>query len=653
MARINDNYLADLKARVPIYDVVAPHVKLKKAGKSWKGLSPFSQENTPSFYVHPEKNMFKCFSTDTGGDAIRFVQLLENLTFMEAIETLAHRFNFPVKYDQGSATEARQTASARSELFRIHEEASSWFRERFLAENADGVFARNYWTKQRNFLLETAHEFEVGFAPAGGGIGKFLREKKYPKNILEQSGLFFPRGGERFRGRLMIPIRDSQGRIVAFTARQLEVTPQDDPAREAKYVNSPETPIFRKGNLLFNLDKARLHVSDEKRFLLVEGQLDAMRCWQVGAKTVVGPQGTAFTEMQANLLARHQAEGIEVLLDGDQAGRAAALRILPIALQAGLEATFLELPEGQDPDDLLAKGGLAALDELRENATTSIPFAVNALLGGEANSSPTRRQKVLESIFEIIFPCSSVSVQEAYLREASILLEISEEAAKQDFRTFRSRRIQRKPLSISESKTSENDIQKLTTVEYELLFLALHYEQTARELSQVIDLEWVNEESTTGALLIRILNEVQAGIWEERKIDSLLKTDEERSVVSEIMAEEPRFPDSWRTANECLNALFSIFMRRRQSELIALLANFNPNNLDQTKELRSELGQLRSASNNPPTISPPPDFYGHNEDQTESQTETDDHGSQDFKQVEEEPKEDCERSKAGLVFGFE
>ena len=261
MARIKDTYVTDLKARVPILDVVTAHVKLKRAGKSWKGLSPFSQEKTPSFYVHPDKNMFKCFSTDKGGDAIRFVQLVENLTFVEALETLGTRFNFPVEYEHGSASEARQASSVRAELFQMHEEASSWYRERFLAEDEGGAFIRDYWTKQRNFPLELAEEFEVGFAPVKGGIGALFREKQYRKEALGKSGLFFSGGSERFRGRLMIPIRETQGRIVAFTARQLELTPQDDPAREAKYVNSPETPIFRKGNLLFNMDKARLHVS--------------------------------------------------------------------------------------------------------------------------------------------------------------------------------------------------------------------------------------------------------------------------------------------------------------------------------------------------------------------------------------------------------
>ncbi len=646
MARIKDTYVTDLKARVPILDVVSTHVKLKRAGKSWKGLSPFSQEKTPSFYVHPEKNMFKCFSTDKGGDAIRFVQLMENLTFVEALETLGSRFNFPVQYEHGSAAEARQASSVRAELFEMHEVASSWFRQCFLAEDEGGAFIRDYWTKQRNFPLDLAEEYEVGFAPPKGGLGSLLREKQYRKEALGKSGLFFSGGSERFRGRLMIPIRDTQGRIVAFTARQLELTPQDDPAREAKYVNSPETPIFRKGNLLFNMDKARLHVAEQKTFLLVEGQLDVMRCWQVGAKAAVAPQGTAFTEMQANLLARHQAEKIEVLLDGDRAGRDAALRILPVTLEAGLESSFLELPEGEDPDDLLSRDGLEALDSLRKIAKSAMEFAVDALLDDDGNATPIQRQKALEQIFEIIFNCPSVAVQEAYLRRASILLDVSEGAAKQDFSTFRSRRIRRQAFTPVEEQSTENGSEKLTTVEFELLFFALHYEQIAHALADAINLEWIKGDNAASILLSRILNEIQAGIWEKDQLDSLLKGEEERNVASEIRAEEPRFPDPWHSANECLSELFSRFIRQRESELTDQLVNQDPNNLDQAKVLQSELTKLRSAKEKPPTLTPPPDFYGHDQDHDQSESQTERKNANRLKQSEKDEGDD-------VVFGFE
>ncbi len=644
MPRFKDNYLSDLKDRVSILDVVSPHVQLKRAGKSWKGLSPFSQEKTPSFFVNPERNSFKCFSTDTGGDAIRFVELVENLTFIEAVETLARAFNYPVQYERGSSKDAIQASSVRAELFRIHEEASNWYRERFLADDEEGAYIRDFWTKQRNFSLETAEEFEVGFAPPRGGLGKALASSDYSREALKASELFFSGGKERFRGRLMIPIHDTQSRIVAFTARQLEVTPENDPAREAKYVNSAETPIFRKSNLLFNLDKARRHVNERKSLLLVEGQLDAMRCWEVGAKATVAPQGTAFTEMQARLMSRHQAESIEILFDGDKAGRSATLRILPIAMEAGLEVTVLQLPQGQDPDDLLAAEGTDALDTLRKTAKDAMSFAVEALLDGDANPSPDRKGAVLGKVFEILYPCSSIAVQEGYLRKASILLQVSEDAAKQDFRVFRSKRIRRKPILKEEPKSAENHSQKLTTVEYDLLFHVLHYEEIAVSLSQVIDLEWINTGSVEGFVLTRILNELQAGIWEKDQLDSLDFSEEERKCVVEINAEGSRFPEPLDSANECLSVLFASFLRRKENELTDQLANQNPNNLDQAKALQSELGQLRAQSLNPPTLLPTTKLYGHDQDQYEEQTETGDEEAGNRKE---------EAAQTGVVFGFE
>ena len=209
--------------------------------------------------------------------------------------------------------------------------------------------------EKRKFSPELADEFKVGAAEAdGGGLAAAVRRKKFSDDAVRQCGLFFTRDDAmltpgamkpRFRGRLMIPIRDHQGRVVAFTARQTELTPEDDPAREAKYVNSPETPIFTKGNLLFNLDRARSHVGEGKPFVLVEGQLDALRCWSVGLKTAVAPQGTAITEVQMALLRRYHPQ-VECFFDSDAAGQKAALRFLPLALKAGVEARFLTLAGG-------------------------------------------------------------------------------------------------------------------------------------------------------------------------------------------------------------------------------------------------------------------------------------------------------------------
>jgi hypothetical protein len=199
--------------------------------------------------------------------------------------------------------------------------------------------------------------------------------RKFSEEALKRCGLFFVRDDAaitlqalrpRFRGRLMIPIRDHQGRVCAFTARQTGLTPDDDPAKEAKYVNSPETPIFTKGNLLFNLDRARTHVGEGKPFVMVEGQLDALRCWSVGLKTAIAPQGTSITESQLVLLRRYHTQ-VECFFDSDSAGQKAALRFLPMALKAGLELRFLTLAGATklDPDLLFLERGLAAYEEVR------------------------------------------------------------------------------------------------------------------------------------------------------------------------------------------------------------------------------------------------------------------------------------------------
>src|ERR1035438_5627963 len=218
-----------------------------------------------------------------------------------------------------NALQCRTMAGAqRQELFDLHDQAAAHFHESFKAAGPAGDFMRAYWAGERRFPPGLAEEFAIGAAaPDGGGLGAAILRRKYSEEAVRQCGLFFIREDamittgalrSRFRGRLMIPIRDHQGRVVAFTARQTALTPEDDPAREAKYVNSPETPIFTKGNLLFNLDRARTAVGDGRPFVMVEGQLDALRCWSVGLKTAVAPQGTSITEGQIALMRRYHVE---------------------------------------------------------------------------------------------------------------------------------------------------------------------------------------------------------------------------------------------------------------------------------------------------------------------------------------------------------
>ncbi|HRP04615.1 MAG TPA: CHC2 zinc finger domain-containing protein, partial [Opitutaceae bacterium] len=292
MSVIKPTCLRDIKLRVNIVDVVSRVMTLRKAGSRFKGLCPFHSEKTPSFHVDPDKGFFKCFGCGKAGDVITFVRDTEQLTFTEAMETLGKRFGIVIEYEEGTGP-TREERSLRQELFDLHEFAAEFYFQNFKGRTSAGDHIRSYWTEKRRFLPELADEFKIGLAePDDSGIGAAVLKRGFSEDAIRQCGLFFVRDSAvlsmgslraRFRGRLMIPIRDHQGRIVAFTGRQTDLTPAEDPSREAKYVNSPETPIFTKGNLLFNLDRARDPASKENRpFVLVEGQLDALRCWSVG-----------------------------------------------------------------------------------------------------------------------------------------------------------------------------------------------------------------------------------------------------------------------------------------------------------------------------------------------------------------------------------
>ncbi|MET0262493.1 MAG: DNA primase, partial [Rariglobus sp.] len=391
MPVIKPTCLRDLKLRVNIVDVVGRVATLRKAGSRFKGLCPFHNEKSPSFHVDPDKGFYKCFGCGKAGDIITFVRETEQLNFTEAIETLGKRFGVTIEYEEGSGGPSREERSLRHEIFDIHETAAEHFHQTFKASSATGDWMRAYWTDKRRFSHELADEFKIGATePVDASLGAALLKKKYSEDALRQCGLFFVRDGAilglnslkpRFRGRLMIPIRDHQGRVVAFTARQTDLTPEDDPAREAKYVNSPETPIFTKGNLLFNLDRARSQVGEGKPFVLVEGQLDALRSWSVGLKTAIAPQGTSITEGQLVLLRRYHTQ-VECFFDGDSAGQKAALRFLPMALKAGLEVRFLggATDTKIDPDLLFLERGLAGYEDVRKGSLSAMAFACRALI---------------------------------------------------------------------------------------------------------------------------------------------------------------------------------------------------------------------------------------------------------------------------------
>ena len=667
MPRLHRDFVAELKARIDLHDVVAPYVSLKRSGADWKGLSPFNQEKTPSFYVHPDKGFFKCFSSGEAGDAISFIQKVENLEFQEAVEFLATRFNVNLRYEEtADGRPSGQSFSHRKALFEIHELAMSWYREKFWADNDGGRFIREYWTEERHFPEEVAKEFGIGFAPPDSSdLLRLLTEQGIPPEVIDKSGLFFDRKGRqdflpRFRGRLMIPIRDTQERVVAFTARQLSVTPGNDPAREAKYINSPETPIFSKGNLLFNLDKARRHIDENKRFLLVEGQLDAIRCWEQGVKNVVTPQGTAFTSGQAHLLRRYRPAGIDCLLDGDEAGQKAALRILPICVKSSLDIRFLLLPTGCDPDDLLRTEGLTGLENLKGESLSGIAFAVSMYLGETKEPTPTQKNTVLEHIFEIVAETDSLVLRDEYLAQAIRLMKLEESSARQEFARFLSKKNSPSYASrktASSEKISQNASQKLTTAEDDLLLFILQSNEVAIPLAHVLQPEWLDLTSPSGTILAKALAEIREDNGNGlASLDELLENDDERKTAYEILSQKPSYVDPVDMRNACnasLQALFNRYFKAKENKIRERFANLNPEGTDQLTELRTELAFIRSQRKNLPLLnfaqpSESKNNSTHVTDQRKSEKDTGKKNA-DRKKNNKESQDNSEPPKASAV----
>jgi len=538
----------------------------------------------------------------------------ERLNFTEAVETIAKRFGVTLEYE--ASNRPAEDRSLRQELFDIHEFVAEFYNRSFSADGKEGNWIRDYWTNQRKFDLSIAEDFKIGYAPVSGvSLGEAIVKKGFTKNSIEASGLFYTRRGlrpdtmgYRFRGRLMIPIRDHQGRITAFTARQLEVTPQDDPSREAKYVNSPETPIFNKGRLLFNMDRARMEVGDETPFVMVEGQLDAVRCWSEGLKGVVAPQGTGITENQLRLIQRYEPR-IRCLLDGDSAGQKAALRMLPLALAQGVEVTFIPLEEGVDPDDLFREHGKDALDEISQNETDAIHFACRAIAPEAGKLTPQAKAKAARELFAIIVKADSAVAQNEYGKQIAEYMNLEASALLDDFDRFRRGQAATKSRPRPSEETPEKSSEPSTsaavyTVERDLVGLCANDDSLGREIAHLIDEDWIDTTRPEGQLLNFILNEILHDMWNgQQSLNEHLEDADLKSLAANILFEVQEHENPVRLANEAIKKLFEKHLLKKSKEIKLEIERKRATNDAGYFSLLGELSNLTRKRTDPPQIS--------------------------------------------------
>jgi DNA primase len=413
-----------------IVDVIGGYVPLKKSGAKFKALSPFNKEKTPSFYVDPARQMFKCFSSGHGGDVFKFLMLMENMTFPEAIRRLAQRAAIVIP--EGDGKHDPQVRSRREELLALNAAVASWWRK-LLHSDPAAEPARAY-LKSRDFPDSLAEEFGLGYAPDSfDATMKWALKAGYSQSALETGRLIATndRGTtyDFFRGRLMIPIHNDAGEVVAFSGRLL-----DPEAKAQKYVNSAETPVFIKSKILFGLNKTKRPIIEAESAVLCEGQIDLMRCWQHGIRNVVAPQGTAFTDAHARILKRIARKEVVVCFDADRAGQASAEKAIDILLKEDLQVRIARIPQGEDPDSLLRKQPVAVFETILREAKDYTRHLLDTACEQEDIASPRGRGAVAQKLAQVIAKIPNAVQREGFLLDVARRLQVSRSVLEEEVR---------------------------------------------------------------------------------------------------------------------------------------------------------------------------------------------------------------------------
>lgn len=449
----------EVKNRLSIEDVISEYVQLKRAGRNWKGLSPFSNEKTPSFMVSPEKQIWHDFSSGKGGNMFSFIMEVEGLDFKGALELLARKAGIDIEQYR---TAGRQGGPNKERLHQLLELASKFYQVQFSKNKA----TLEYVFTKRGYSKETALEWRIGYSPNNGSaLLTFAKSKGYTEEELKQAGLSARnyRGGtqDMFRGRLMIPLQDPQGRVIGFTARLLE----DDP-EAPKYINTPQTVLYDKSRHVYGLHLAKESIRKSKFAVLVEGNLDVIASHQVGIRQVVATAGTALTEPHLKALSRFTGD-IRLAFDADKAGMAATERAIPIASRVKVSLSMINIPSGKDPDELIKKD-----PALWQQAIEKHQYALDWLIERYKKlldvTSAQGKRVFSDVLLPVVRALSDDVEKDHYLNRIAETINVNRDALEQKFKktpgpelATRQRRVKTAPrpidkVTVENQKTQDN-----------------------------------------------------------------------------------------------------------------------------------------------------------------------------------------------------
>lgn len=421
MSRIPESIIEQIFSTAQIEEVIGEFVQLKKSGSNLKGLSPFNNEKSPSFMVSPAKQIFKDFSSGKGGNVVTFLMELEQMSYPEALRWIAKKYNIEIPEERPQTPEEIAAGNLKEGVYLISDVAAKWYVQQLHETDQGKAIGLSYF-KERGFTDETIKKFHLGYSPEqSSAFADYALASSYSEQSLESSGISMrnERGWyDRFRGRVMFPIHSISGRVLGFGGRILQSN-----AKAAKYLNSPENPIYHKSKVLYGLFQAKQEIVKRDEALLVEGYTDVLSFYQNGVQNVVSSSGTALTEGQIAMLKRY-TPNITLLYDGDAAGIRASFRGLDMMLEQGVNVRVVPFPEGEDPDSFAQAHSTEELEKyIKSNRRDFISFKTGVLID-EAAGDPLKRAQMVREIVASIAKVPDRIGQEVFVKEAARLLDI-------------------------------------------------------------------------------------------------------------------------------------------------------------------------------------------------------------------------------------
>lgn len=585
MQRYSDEIIDEVRQTNDIVDIISQYVHLKRSGRNFFGLCPFHNEKSPSFSVSPDKQIFHCFGCGVGGNVFTFLTKIEGINFIEAVQTLAERSNIQLPTLESNGDSAKELL--KSKVYKVNEFTANYYHQNLY--KPESKIAQEY-IKKRKLTNETLQSFQIGFSGKFDELYQELKKQGFEEPEILESGLVNKndRGQyiDRYRNRLMFPICDARGRVIAFGGRVLDDS-------KPKYINSPENVVYSKGRNLFGLNVAKK--GNIKQLLIVEGYMDVISLHQRGITNVVAPLGTALTQQQGWLL-RKNSEKIILSFDSDEAGMMAKMRALDILQDMGCDIRILQMEGAKDPDEYIIKYGNARFQNLVEKALSVIEFKVKVLKQNLNLEAVNDKIKFLKEIAKLIAKVDNTIEREVYLEKIAKEYEISKEAIyaevnKLTYASAKSEKIleKAKPV-IHHKKVEEKQIpqaikKRENTVISILLTGDINVFPVIKQNIQIQDFkDKINQE-----IAKKLYEEFEKGNSNINSVIDMLG-EEEQSHITEIMADDYEIDDIEKAIDDIMQSYEKDRLNNRKFEILELLeSNLEP---DQKKELEKELSNI-------------------------------------------------------------